>query len=54
MEQQRPGQLAFNKLHKTDPEIANMIRGTASDPFYDDSRLPLFEETVLKIRSTRQ
>jgi hypothetical protein len=54
MEQQRLGQIAFNKLHQTDPEVADMIRGTASDPFYDDSRLPLFEKTVQRIRSTRQ
>ena len=54
MEQLRKGQIAFNELYKTDPEIADKIRGTLSDPFYNDSRLPLFEKTVLKIRSTRE
>lgn len=38
----RPGQAAYNALHSIEPEIADLIRGSLKDPFYDDSRLPDF------------
>lgn len=34
----RPGQTLFNVLHRARPELAEEIRGTWRDPFYDDSR----------------
>lgn len=42
----REGQKAFNLLYKYYPEIAEKIRSTDSDPFYDDSKLPLFYQEV--------
>lgn len=38
----RWGQAVFNALHMLDPETAERIRATDADPYYDDSRLPLF------------
>ena len=35
----RRGQAFFNLLHFYEPDIADEIRGTKLDPFYDDSRL---------------
>lgn len=43
---QRQGQAHFNSLYEHRPDIANQIRTTAADPFYDDRKLPLFFETV--------
>jgi hypothetical protein len=51
METLRAGQLAFNELHRTDPDIANKIRGTMDDPFYDDTRLARFETKVAALRA---
>jgi len=39
---QRIGQAVFNALHSIDPEIADIVRGSALDPFYEDERLPEF------------
>lgn len=39
---ERAGQSAFNALHNADAELANEIRGTDLDPFYDDDVLPEF------------
>lgn len=44
--QQRRGQAHFNVLYIGHPSIANMIRGSEIDPFYDDSRLVEFLESV--------
>lgn len=33
---QRAGQAYFNALHEKLPDIANEIRSTEDDPFYDD------------------
>lgn len=38
----RNGQAAFNVLYSMHPELAQEIRGTDLDPFYDDSRLYAF------------
>jgi hypothetical protein len=46
----RAGQKAFNQLASSDPEIAEEIRGTPCDPFYDDSRMPAFCERVAELR----
>jgi hypothetical protein len=42
----RVGQRFFNVLHDMDPELANMIRGTLADPFYNENRIPLFEQAL--------
>ena len=47
----RSGQVAFNELFRTDPEIANLIRGTEFDPFYDDEKLEAFYEKVKEFRN---
>jgi hypothetical protein len=49
-EQLRAGQQAFNDLYDRDPRIANAIRGTDDDPFYDDRRLPAFHARVAQLR----
>lgn len=38
----RHGQTAFNALARVHPRLANALRGTHDDPFYDDNRLPRF------------
>lgn len=40
--QWRAGQAAFNILHQHRPDLANMVRNTGLDPFYDDDKLPGF------------
>lgn len=37
--EQREGQFWFNVLHSVKPLLANAIRGTMYDPFYDDRKL---------------
>ena len=34
----RKGQTLFNALYEIYPELADEMRGTQFDPFYDDSR----------------
>ena len=43
---ERKGQAAFNALHELDPTLANLMRGSKSDPFYRDERLPEFLREV--------
>lgn len=43
---ERKGQAAFNALHELDPELANLLRGGAKDPFYRDERIPDFLSEV--------
>lgn len=50
MEHQREGQKAFNELYRTNPEIADKIRGTKFDPFYIDQRLPEFYKEVERLK----
>lgn len=45
-ETQRIGQAYFNGLHEVAPEIANAIRGTAADPFYNDRKFSWFIDRV--------
>lgn len=53
MEHQRRGQRAFNELYEQDREIADAIRATEFDPFYDDSRLDAFHARVAQLRRER-
>ena len=38
----RRGQRAFNVLRDMRPDLAERVRSTGVDPFYEDSRLPAF------------
>lgn len=40
--EQRMGQALFNALHDLSPELADLIRGTDVDPFYNDDRILAF------------
>lgn len=42
----RPGQALFLALESLDSEIADMIRGTDADPFYNDKNIRKFWETI--------
>lgn len=44
----RYGQHAFNMLTSANPRVAEIIRGSLSDPFNRDARLPAFWEVVEK------
>jgi hypothetical protein len=45
---QRKGQAYFNALYETDIELANSIRGTDIDPFYDDAKVAPFLNKITK------
>lgn len=42
----RAGQASFNVLSDFHKSLADQVRGTELDPFYDDSRLPVFYQWV--------
>lgn len=42
----RKGQTLFLALESLDSEIADMIRGTDADPFYNDKNIRKFWETI--------
>lgn len=44
--EQRAGQWAFNTLVRMRPELANRLKATGYDPFYDDEKLPVFYDWV--------
>lgn len=44
----RAGQYASNMLWKVRPDIAELVRGSDYNPFYLDSRLPLFYDFVMR------
>ncbi len=44
----REGQTWFNVLYEQHPEIADDIRGTILDPFYNDENLPRFFNFLTK------
>lgn len=44
--EQRRGQMAFNLLTVMHPVLAEAVRGSLHDPFYDDARLPEFFDFV--------
>lgn len=39
---ERTGQAAFNSLYEVRPELADEVRGTSLDPFYDNGKLSGF------------
>lgn len=50
----RVGQKAFNDFAEKYPDLAEKIRGTEFDPFYDDSKLESFYlrvNTLLNLRT---
>lgn len=44
----RAGQRALNFLTIIRPDIADLLRGSDFDPFYDDARLPDFYDFVCR------
>jgi hypothetical protein len=42
----RFGQTCFNVLYELDPDLADSIRATDLDPFYDDNKVPAFLERL--------
>lgn len=44
---QRHGQATFNAVYELWPNVANSLRGSTFDPFYDDSKVDLFLDSVL-------
>lgn len=49
-DEQCEGQREFYELCRTDPGIAELVRSTACDPFFDDARLPAFRTRVAELR----
>jgi hypothetical protein len=47
----RTGQAYFNALYTLYPEVADAVRATDADPFYQDSRLDAFFEAILAHKS---
>lgn len=44
---ERTGQTCFNVLHAVRPDLAEQVRNRVLlDPFYDDSRVPVFLDFV--------
>jgi hypothetical protein len=50
----RSGQCHFNALMDSHPNLAEMIRGTDLDPFFQDKRLPDFLKWVEKKLSSQE
>lgn len=46
----RWGQSLFNALWVLYPDLAEQIRGTESDPFHSDDRVPAFTSAVMEAR----
>lgn len=42
----RVGQTYFNVLHEVNPKLANIVRGSGVDCFYQDRLVPVFCEFV--------
>lgn len=45
----RPGQHVFNELFKVRPDIADAIRNTDADPFYENGNIDRFFEEVHRL-----
>lgn len=45
---ERKGQAFFNQLAEVRPDLAERVRGTVLDPFYQETRLPEFLSFVAK------
>jgi len=52
--EERIGQGAFNVLNELDPDLADSIRGTDLDPFYNDDRVAKFYAHVFGRESDGQ
>lgn len=46
---QRLGQAAFNFLYEIRPDLADAVRATEFDPFYNDSKLDKFHQRVQEL-----
>ena len=46
--QLRRGQCLFNALYDINPDVANNIRSTDSDCFYDDNKIETFFNELIK------
>lgn len=46
---QRKGQFLFNLLHDVRPDVANNLRGSMFDCFYNDVRIPAFLAWAKKV-----
>lgn len=46
MSELRPGQRAFNDVYAVYPHVADLLRGSEFDPFYDDERIESFYAQV--------
>ncbi len=46
----RYGQVIFNYVYSLYPEVANKIRGSEYDCFYEDEKVDFFLELVKKIK----
>ena len=44
----RRGQAAFNLLYSIKPKETNKYRNTKYDPFYDDNKIEIFVNKILK------
>ena len=44
----RAGQTYFNVLYRMRPEMADSLRGSSRDPFYNDDRIDDFLDYVLR------
>lgn len=44
---QREGQAYFNALHSIYCDVADVVRATDADPFYDDTRLKAFFDAIM-------
>lgn len=49
----RSGQTHFNVLYAYMPELADWVRGTFIDPFYDNAKLPVFMDNIVDKEGTR-
>ena len=47
IESLRRGQIFFNCLHELYPEVAAQIRASDIDPFYDDSKIKVFLQSLV-------
>jgi len=45
----RAGQTLFNVLWEHRPDVANQIRGTHNDPFYDDKKIAGCWERIITL-----
>lgn len=44
----RRGQALFNALYEVHPELADRVRMTEADPFFDDAKIEAFGQVVMR------